>query len=77
MVRLPPPGEVPDGWDIADAVREGMTGDALRDWLRDRLQPIAADDFAAAPSEGADDDTGDDHGPAVAVEGEAECFPLD
>lgn len=70
MVRLPPPGQVTDGWDIADAVREGMTGDALRDWLRDRLQPIAADDSAAAPSEGADDDTGDDHGPAVAVEGE-------
>jgi putative DNA primase/helicase len=38
-IDIPPPGEAPDGWDVADAVTEGLAGDALADWMRDRCQP--------------------------------------
>jgi hypothetical protein len=34
-VRLPPPGSKPDGWDIADAVMEGLRGKALADYVRE------------------------------------------
>lgn len=33
-VKIPAPGEKPDGWDIADAVAEGLTGPALADHIR-------------------------------------------
>lgn len=33
-VKIPAPGEKPDGWDIADAIAEGLTGAALADFLR-------------------------------------------
>lgn len=33
-VEIPAPGEKPSGWDVADAVDEGLTGEALADWLR-------------------------------------------
>lgn len=32
-VTIPAPGEVPSGWDIADAVAEGLVGDALRQFI--------------------------------------------
>ncbi len=33
-VKIPAPGEKDDGWDIADAVAEGLTGSALADHIR-------------------------------------------
>lgn len=51
-VRIPAPGEVADGWDIADAVADGLTGEALAAWIRERLQadppPPAPDDDLSA-----------------------------
>lgn len=36
-VRLPPPGGKPDGWDIADAVMDGLKGKELADFIRSNL----------------------------------------
>ncbi|MDQ7989033.1 MAG: VapE family protein [Candidatus Dactylopiibacterium sp.] len=38
-VAIPSPGEKPGGWDIADARGEGLVGEALADWIRQRAQP--------------------------------------
>lgn len=40
-VKIPAPGERPDGWDIADAVADGLTGQALADHLRGNLLALA------------------------------------
>lgn len=37
-VRLPPMGSKPDGWDIADAVLEGMRGKELAQYVRDNAR---------------------------------------
>lgn len=34
MMKIPAPGEKPDGWDVADAVDEGLTGAALAEYIR-------------------------------------------
>lgn len=34
LVKIPQPGEKPDGWDIADAVTDGMDSDALKAFIR-------------------------------------------
>lgn len=34
MMKIPAPGEKPDGWDVADAIDEGLTGAALADYIR-------------------------------------------
>lgn len=33
-VEIPAPGEKPGGWDVADAIAEGLQGPALADWIR-------------------------------------------
>jgi len=35
LLDIPKPGEKVSGWDIADAVQEGLTGSALADWIKD------------------------------------------
>ena len=40
-VQIPAPGEKADGWDIADAVAEGLTGEALADHIRAHLVALA------------------------------------
>ncbi len=42
LFEIPQPGEKPDGWDIADAVEEGLTGEALAEHIRAKLRPLAA-----------------------------------
>lgn len=37
-ISIPAPGEKPDGWDIADAIAEGMAGQKLAGYIRDNLQ---------------------------------------
>lgn len=34
QVAIPPPGERPDGWDVADAVDAGLIGQSLADFIR-------------------------------------------
>ena len=53
-VRLPPPGSKPDGWDIADAVLDGMRGAQLAAWIKSacyvppmRVQADVVEDVAA------------------------------
>lgn len=41
-VQIPPPGEKPDGWDIADVIEEGLTGAALAAFIRGNSSPLAA-----------------------------------
>jgi len=38
FIDIPAPGEKPDGWDIADAIEEGITGAPLVDHLRDKAR---------------------------------------
>lgn len=43
IVKIPPPGEKPDGWDVADAINDGMDADALRAFIGSmRLPEVAA-----------------------------------
>lgn len=41
MLDIPPPGGKPDGWDIADAVDEGMDAAALLAFIQDKAQRFA------------------------------------
>lgn len=38
IVDIPKPGQVADGWDIADAVQEGWTPDQLKSWIVKNLR---------------------------------------
>ena len=40
-VRLPPPGSKPDGWDVADAVMDGLKGKELAAFIRSNLARYA------------------------------------
>lgn len=56
QVRIPAPGEVASGWDIADAVAEGMTGNALAVWVRDRARLLSDEpDSGGALAHASDD----------------------
>ena len=51
-VRLPPLGSKPDGWDIADAVMEGLRGPELKAYLRENTRsavPRIAPEIAEQP----------------------------
>lgn len=48
IVKVPAPGEKPDGWDVADAIAEGATREALLGWLK-TLRLCAAE--AAQPAQ--------------------------
>ncbi len=48
MVNLKPPGERPDGWDIADAIAEGWTADQVRSFIRAAREFKAPEDAARA-----------------------------
>lgn len=41
VVRIPPPGEKPGGWDVADAIADGMTRDELLTFMRTRQRDPA------------------------------------
>lgn len=41
LVDIPKSGEKPDGWDVVDAIAEGLTGELLRDWIVARLREPA------------------------------------
>ncbi len=50
IVAIPAPGEKPGGWDIADAIAEGMDADALKAFMRNQRLPHALV-LAAAPAQ--------------------------
>lgn len=70
VLRIPAPGARPSGWDVADAIADGWTGDDVREFVRnnqrapacERVEPISTQQGASAGSDrsgvppGADDD---------------------
>lgn len=61
LMRIPAPGEKPSGWDVADAIADGLRGVALAEYIRAQAQPYTA---VATPSSApfqaaASDDDGD------------------
>ena len=51
-VRLPPLGSKPDGWDVADAVLEGLRGRELAQYVRDNARsavPSVAPEYVEQP----------------------------
>lgn len=61
VIKIPAPGEKPSGWDIADAVAEGMDAEALRAFI---ANVRAEDENGFAPG-GAGGETGWDTGPLL------------
>ena len=53
IVEIPQPGEKKSGWDIADAVDEGLTGEALAGWIREHSRLFVPDELApdASPAD--------------------------
>lgn len=41
MMKIPAPGEKPDGWDVADAIAEGLTGSYLAEYIRAQSVALA------------------------------------
>ena len=56
FVDIPPPGEMPDGWDVADLIAGGATEEEVVQWAT-RLRP--AEGSAPAPSSAAPADQDD------------------
>lgn len=50
IVKIPAPGEKPSGWDVADAIAEGMDDEALKAFIRNQRVPAALA-APAAPAE--------------------------
>jgi putative DNA primase/helicase len=50
IVKIPPPGAKPDGWDIADAVADGWNADQLKAFLKQQ-RPAACDKSEPPPTE--------------------------
>lgn len=48
MCRIPKPGDVADGWDLADAVAQGWTAEQVRDFIRGANVFVAPSDEARA-----------------------------
>lgn len=42
-VEIPAPGAVADGWDVADAIADGLTGEALAQHIRDHIHERLAE----------------------------------
>ena len=50
-VKIPAPGDTPDGWDIADAIGAGVRGDELAAHVRNSLVERKASEPASTPTE--------------------------
>ncbi|MBX3605348.1 MAG: hypothetical protein KF788_08755 [Piscinibacter sp.] len=48
LCQIPAPGEVAEGWDIADAIAQGWTADQVRGFIRRALEFVPPDDTARA-----------------------------
>lgn len=50
IVTIPPPGEKPDGWDVADAVAEGWSSEQVKTFVLEHLRaPAPAETDEGAP----------------------------
>lgn len=49
VVDLPPPGELPDGWDVADAIADGWDAQRIKDFMRANLRAPAQAKSEASP----------------------------
>jgi putative DNA primase/helicase len=58
MTHMMPPGEQPDGWDIADAIAEGWDAAAVRSHIRAAAVFVPPDDAARAKGATADAGSG-------------------
>ncbi len=63
MCRIPKPGDVADGWDVADAIEQGWDAGQIRAFIRGATKFVAPDDAARAkgkkidgPAAASDDD---------------------
>lgn len=52
MGPVPKPGEVADGWDIADAIAQGWTAEQVRGFIRGATVFVPPDEAPAQPAEG-------------------------
>lgn len=48
ICKIPAPGKVPDGWDIADAIADGWDADRVRAFLRAAVPFVAPDEAVRA-----------------------------
>lgn len=48
LCRIPAPGDVPDGWDIADAIADGWDAARVREFIRKAVPFVPVDDAARA-----------------------------
>lgn len=60
IVVIPPPGAKPSGWDVADAVAEGMTREALQAILLQHRAPRSTGEQGPGPTSAAQAEVGDD-----------------
>lgn len=58
ICRIPGPGIVPDGWDIADAIAEGWDAARVRDFLRGARTFVSPNDEARAKAANPPSDAG-------------------
>ncbi len=61
IVDIPAPGEKPGGWDIADAIAEGLAGEALAAWIRDHARAYGGETATDATRASRED--GEEGGP--------------
>lgn len=65
LVRIPAPGEKPEGWDIDDAVSDGLSGEELVAWVRERSRayvPPSAEKESVSTAQEAGAGDGDEGG---------------
>jgi len=60
LCKIPQPGNVSDGWDIADAIEQGWTAAQVRDFIRGAAPFVAVSDEARAKSKPAPSGAGAD-----------------
>ncbi len=80
LVTIPAPGDKPDGWDVADAIAEGMTGEALEKYILDNALPFTPlKSPLAAAGTGGKAVSADDSGglPPAPPAGAGECYSGD
>lgn len=51
-LEIPKPGEKPSGWDVADAIEDGLQGEDLAAWVRKNSKPYAKNAPPIAPPHG-------------------------
>lgn len=84
LVPIPAPGEKPDGWDIADAIDEGMEREALLtlirsapEWHKEPERPLDKPDGPEMPSQSAPEPPSEGEGGDNRVKNKKKSKPID